>query len=238
MTDQVGLARFYREGYETYLLEPENIDTYWDNNYDLDDPKGWEQRYIHETVLISNVIDKHGVKNILELGSGPGVLGNKVLDKYPNIIYDRVDGPSALAAYKRRQYKGRKFLVKDMWDSFDTDGLEREYDLVVMNDFLEHIRNPSLIIDTCRNKLMTEPYFMFISVPNWRTKHHFIYPGLFDFDNFCKFMMFEGFSLSDQGPTWSDHVPLQNPRLANVETTLPQKHVYDWNWYLLFKLNT
>ena len=57
-------------------------------------------------------------------------------------------------------------------------------------------------------------------------------------DNFCKFMMFEGFSLSDQGPTWSDHVPLQNPRLANVETTLPQKHVYDWNWYLLFKLNT
>ena len=47
MTDQVGLARFYREGHETYVLEQENIDTYWDNNYDLDDPKGGEQRYIH-----------------------------------------------------------------------------------------------------------------------------------------------------------------------------------------------
>ena len=69
-------------------------------------------------------------------------------------------------------------------------------------------------------------------------KHHFFYPGLFDFDNFLKFMIFEGFHLIAQYPSWSKEVHIRTPRLTNIETILKPESQFDWNWYLLFKKAT
>lgn len=239
MADQIDIERFIHEGHESYVVKPENIDTYWDNDYDLADQAGWEDRYKHEANVLFSVFDEHrDIKSIIEIGSGPGKLGDLISNVREDIIYDRVDGSSAKRAYERRKYKGRHFYVQDLFDSFDCSEIDKKYDLVVMNDFLEHIRNPSLIIQRCRENLLHSEGFAFVSVPNWRMKHHFFYPGLFDFDNFLKFMIFEGFHLISQYPSWSKEVHIRTPRLTNIETILKPESQFDWNWYLLFKKAT
>ena len=235
MADQIGIERFLHEGHESYVVKPENIDTYWDNDYDLDDEAGWENRYKHEVNVMFNVFDKNpDINKIIEIGSGPGKLGDLILSIKKEMIYDRIDGPSAKRAYERRKYRGRHFYVQDLFDSFDCSEIHEKYDLVIMNDFLEHIRNPSLIIQRCRENLLHSKGLAFISIPNWRMKHHFFYPGLFDFDNFLKFMTFEGFHLISQFPSWGTDVHIRTPRLTNIETTLNPQSEFDWNWYLIF----
>jgi SAM-dependent methyltransferase len=215
----------------------DNIDTYWDDNKDLSDPGGWDFRYNHEADMIATIIANNPTKinTVLELGSGPGHLGNKILDIHPHLQYDRIDGESALRAYQRRNYKGRNFIVKDMFDSFDYDGLDERYDLVIANDFLEHIRNPALVVSSIR-KLLTPNSIFFISIPNWRMKHEFYYPGLFDFDNFAKFLLQEYFDKIDIWESWSHHCPVEAPRQAH-ETTLPEQVIQGWNWYMTCKLS-
>ncbi len=210
----------------------DSIDTYWDDDYDLADPGGWEHRHNHEANIIAEVIAQLGIKKVLELGSGPGNLATKIIDK-TGVDYTLVDGDSALRAHAKRNNKG-KLLVIDLFDSFDTTNLDSDYDLVVANDFLEHIRNPSLILEKVRNDLTTDTSWFFLSSPNWRMKHQFYYPGLFDYDNLVKFMIQEGYKLHFVFDSWANHVPVRVPRL-NSESSLPEGHLFDWNHYLLFK---
>ena len=57
----------------------------------------------------------------------------------------------------------------------------------------------------------------------------------FDYDNFMKFMIFEGFNPIEQYQSWSSHVSIRVPKLVNIETKLNDESVYDWNWYILFR---
>jgi 2-polyprenyl-3-methyl-5-hydroxy-6-metoxy-1,4-benzoquinol methylase len=210
----------------------DSIDTYWDDDYDLKDSGGWENRHTYEAEILSHIVKELGIKKALELGSGPGNLATKIIDK-TNIDYTMIDGDSALRAYHRRGNKGR-LIVRDLFDSFDISGLDNDYDLVIANDFLEHIRNPSLILEQVRARLTTDNSWFFLSSPNWRMKHLFFYPGLFDFDNLLKFMAQEGYVLENMFNSWQNHVMVRAPRLSS-ETTVPEGHVFDWNYYLLFK---
>lgn len=209
----------------------ESIDTYWDDDYDLVDPGGWEARYTYENKILNSIIRDLNIQKILELGSGPGTLANKIIDS-TGVDYTMLDGESAKRAHKRRGHKG-KFIVKDLYDSFDTTGLDTDYYLVIANDFLEHIRNPSLIVNTVRNITRSNSYF-FISSPSWRMKHQYFYPGLFDFDNLVKFMLQEGYVLEFLFDSWSQRVHIQAPRLSS-ESSLPEGHLLDWNYYMLYR---
>ena len=231
------MYRFETEHTHRNHVRGDDIDTYWDDNKDLADPWGWDYRYNHEAGLICAIIHNSPVKinKVLELGSGPGHLGDKILDVYPEIQYDRVDGESALRAYQNRGYKGHNFIVKDMFDSFDYQGLDKSYDLVIANDFLEHIRNPSLVVSSIR-KLLHRDSIFFISIPNWRMRHEFYYPGLFDFDNFMKFLLQEYYDKIDVFESWAHHCEIVLPRQAH-ETTLPEQLIQGWNWYLTCKLS-
>lgn len=210
----------------------ESIDTYWDDDYDLKDIGGWENRHTHEANIISSIITKLDIKKVLELGAGPGNVADKVINS-TNVTYHIVDGESAKRAHTRREYKGDIF-VKDLYDSFDTKGLDSDYQLLITNDFLEHIRNPSLILEKIRNDLTTDTAWYFLSTPNWRMKHTFFYPGLFDFDNIVKFMWQEGFSIQSVYDSWAKHVPITTQRLSS-ESGVPEGHLLDWNYYLLFE---
>jgi 2-polyprenyl-3-methyl-5-hydroxy-6-metoxy-1,4-benzoquinol methylase len=219
----------------SYLNRPrkDDIDTYWDDDYDLDDTVGWEDRICYESRVLQYVINTYDIKKVIELGSGTGNLGDKVLTNNPTITYHMVDGSSAKRAHIRRDYKG-EIIVKDLLDHFNTDSLHTDYDLVVANDFLEHIRNPSLILDTVKTSLTTKNSYFFASSPNWRMKHHFYYPGLFDFDNFLKFFWQEGYEIISEYPSWSTNVHIKSPKLDSEKMLLDQ-HQFDWNYYLLFK---
>ena len=91
--------------------------------------------------------------------------------------------------------------------------------------------NPSIIVQTIYN--LTHPdSIYFISNPNWRMGHQFVYRGLFDFDNFLYFLYIHKFEI--QGIYKSE---LQTPNYPQIdsETLLPISNLRDWNHYMIFK---
>lgn len=226
------IFRFPEEVHFRNTTRRDNIDTYWDSDYDLVDHWGWEARINYESHIIKSIIETHKTDKILELGCGTGNLGDKVI-RATDVTYHMIDGESAKRAHARRSYKG-EIIIKDLLDSFDTNGLQTDYNLVIANDFIEHIRNPSLVLETVREKLTTKDAYFFASTPNWRMKHHFYYPGLFDFDNFVKFFHQEGFDVIEQWESWSTNVNIRDSKLDS-EQLVPDSRLYDWNYYLLFE---
>jgi len=193
--------------------------------------QGWENRYIYEASLIINLIKENThIKNVLELGSGPGVLSQKIQKECDNLNYHLVDKPFAEQYFNDNKFKG-KFFVKDLSSSFDTEGLIDKYDLVITNDFLEHVLNPSIIVQTIY-KLTNKNSFYFISNPNWRMAHTWIYRGLFDFDNFIYFLYTHKFGMEG---FYGSILKTPNYPKINSETLLPDENLTDWNHYMIFK---
>jgi len=193
--------------------------------------QGWENRYDYEASLIINLIKENpNIKNVLELGSGPGVLSQKIQEECKNLNYHLVDKPFAEQYFNDNNFKGT-FFVKDLSCEFNTEGLLDKYDLVITNDFLEHVLNPSIIVQTIY-KLTNENSFYFISNPNWRMAHQWVYRGLFDFDNFIYFLYTHKFEM--EGFYGSILKTPEYPKISS-ETLLPDENLNDWNHYMLFK---
>jgi 2-polyprenyl-3-methyl-5-hydroxy-6-metoxy-1,4-benzoquinol methylase len=191
------------------------------------DDESWISRYKYEAELIAQVIKENQYKKILELGSGPGMLAQCLLEMIPELNYSFIDKSTSKAIFDKRGFKGNKFYVKDLMHHFDTSDLDQDYDLIIANDFLEHIANPSHVLSQCRN-ITTEKGSFFISVPNWRMNHEFIYRGLFDYDNFiyfCKIHGWEPESVSGS-PLKCAHAPRESS-----EQELPDELINSWNWY-------
>lgn len=191
----------------------------------------WQRRYQYEASVVGEILKQNpNIKNVLELGSGPGILSQMILKENPHLNYHLVDKPFAEKYFKENDFKGT-FFVKDLSSSFDTNGLLSKYDLVIANDFIEHVFNPHIIIKTVY-ELTTENSVFFISNPNWRMSHQYVYRGLFDFDNFVYLLYTHHFNL--EGFYGSE---LQTPNYSRLssETLLPDEHLTDWNHYMIFK---
>jgi SAM-dependent methyltransferase len=196
----------------------------WRDGDNRDKENSWTLRYEYESDIISSIINENNYKSILELGSGPGVLSQKIIEK-TNVDYTLIDKKNAKKQFEKRSYKGN-FLIKDLTSELNIDGL-KTYDLIIANDFLEHITNPSNII-TNSYKISNTGGGIFISVPNWRMGHGFIYRGLFDYDNFVYFCDCHGFTITSVYPS-----PLQcspSPKLSS-ESCMDDSLITSWNWY-------
>ena len=195
----------------------------------IDEPS-WQHRYDYECNILENIIKENHYKNIIELGSGPGELGQKVIKKHDNELnYTFIDRIGAQNAFNQRNYKG-KFLVKDLMNDFDISGLDKEYDFLITNDFLEHIYNPSLVVQNCY-KIIKNEGKIFVSVPNWRMGHTFVYRGLFDYDNFIYFMYVHGFNISG---IWDSPLKCAHSPKETSESEMDDRLITSWNWYMLF----
>jgi len=191
----------------------------------------WQRRYEYEASIVAEVIQQNPhIKNVLELGSGPGILSQKILEHSPDLNYHLVDKPFAEKYFKENGFKGT-FFVKDLSNGFNTEGLLEKYDLVITNDFIEHVFNPHAILDAVYNLTTPESVF-FISNPNWRMAHQYVYRGLFDFDNFIYLLYTHMFDL--EGFYGSELKTPPYPKLSS-ETLLPDENLTDWNHYMLFK---
>lgn len=191
------------------------------------DEQSWIERYKYEAAAILEVIRDNNYTKILELGSGPGMLSQYILEQEPQLSYSFIDKATSKAIFEKRKFKGDKFFVKDLMHSFDISELDRDYDLIIANDFLEHIANPSHVMYQAR-ELTKEDASFYISVPNWRMNHEFIYRGLFDYDNFiyfCKIHGWEPESVSGS-PLQCQHRPKESS-----EQELPDSLITSWNWY-------
>jgi 2-polyprenyl-3-methyl-5-hydroxy-6-metoxy-1,4-benzoquinol methylase len=193
------------------------------------DIPSWQDRYEYESNILSGIINENKFNKIIELGSGPGALGQKIMEKSENLDYTFIDQPGAKKIFEDRNHKGT-FFVKDLMNSFDTEGLSNNYDFLITNDFLEHIYNPSMVVQECY-KLIKDGGKMFVSVPNWRMGHTFIYRGLFDYDNFVYFMYTHGFEISK---LWDSPLKCQYSPKETSESQMDNKLINSWNWYMLF----
>jgi 2-polyprenyl-3-methyl-5-hydroxy-6-metoxy-1,4-benzoquinol methylase len=218
----------YGEFRDKHILIPQEWDASNGQTRDMEDV--WENRYKHEAKLISEVCKKEGYSKILELGSGPGRLGQVILETNPTFTYTYVDKQAASDEHTKRGYKG-KFFVKNLMNQFDTTGLDTDYDLVIANDFLEHIANPSDVLYKARS-ITKDVAGFFVSVPNWRMGHGFIYRGLFDFDNWVYFCKVHGWPVDGLGmsPLKCQALPRQSS-----EELLPDSLLDSWNWYFSCK---
>lgn len=191
----------------------------------------WQRRYEYEASLICEIIRQNPhVKRVLEIGSGPGILSQKILETNPDLDYHLVDKPFAEKYFKENGFKG-KFFVKELSNKFETSGLHDQYDLVITNDFLEHVYNPHIIIKTVY-ELTNENSLFFISNPNWRMSHQYVYRGLFDFDNFIYLLYTHHWNM--EGFYGSELKTPPYPKLSS-ETLLPDENLTDWNHYMIFK---
>jgi SAM-dependent methyltransferase len=191
----------------------------------------WQDRYNYEASIVVETIQQNPhIQNVLEIGSGPGVLSQKILAHFPDLNYHLVDKPFAKKFFDDNSYKGT-FFVKDLSHSFDTEGLLEKYDLVIMNDFLEHVFNPHIILKTIYEHTNKDSVLL-ISNPNWRMAHQFVYRGLFDFDNLLYLLYTHHFGL--EGFYGSQLKTHHYDRLQS-ETMLPDENLTDWNHYILFK---
>jgi 2-polyprenyl-3-methyl-5-hydroxy-6-metoxy-1,4-benzoquinol methylase len=195
----------------------------------IDEPS-WQHRYDYESSILLDIIKENNYKNIIELGSGPGELGQKIIQKHDDELdYTFIDRIGAKDAFNQRKYKGT-FLVKDLMNDFDISDLNNEYDFLITNDFLEHIYNPSLVLQKCY-KIIKNEGKIFVSVPNWRMGHTFVYRGLFDYDNFVYFMYTHGFKISG---VWESPLKCSFSPKETSESEMDDRLITSWNWYMLF----
>jgi 2-polyprenyl-3-methyl-5-hydroxy-6-metoxy-1,4-benzoquinol methylase len=228
----MGLFRITHVNFEE-IFEPKDFDTEheneWEDSNRLNEPS-WDARYDYEASLIVNILNSNKqIKTILEVGSGPGVLSQKVQSQIDDVTYHLIDKPFAEKYFKDNNFKG-EFFVKDLANGFDKTGLLDQYDMIICNDFIEHAFNPHAIVKTF-HELCHDDGIVFISNPNWRMGHQFIYRGLFDFDNFVYMFYVHKFTL--QGFYGSPLKTPDYPRISS-ETMLSDDHLRDWNHYMIF----
>tara|TARA_Y100000593_G_C4316758_1_gene341350 strand:- start:3403 stop:4119 length:717 start_codon:yes stop_codon:yes gene_type:complete len=209
-------------------------DTYteneWDSDERVDDPT-WVARYKYEANIINNHIDKYDCKTILEVGSGPGTLCQSIFDlRDDNLTYHMLDKKYAKISHTKRKYPGELF-INDLNDGIDTEPLlDDGYDLIICNDILEHLANPTQIVQQLYH-LNSGKGKMFVSIPNWRMAHQMTYRGLWDYDNFLYFMAIHGYEgLSVEGSL------LKTPyyKKLDSEDLLADDLLQSWNWYFMF----
>lgn len=229
----MSIFRITHNNFES-TLDANNLDTLeeteWENTCRLEE-QGWTARYEYEKSLIIDVINKNPTKTILEIGSGPGILSQLIQKDIPNLTeYHLIDKPFAKKYFEENNFLG-KFFVKNISIDLDITGLNSAYDLIICNDTLEHLIAPSNIVKKI-NSLMHNDSIAFISVPNWRMAHQFLYRGLWDYDNFIYFMYIHGFE-ADVVYSSILQTPFY-PRISS-ESTMPEELLQSWNWYFVMK---
>lgn len=229
----MGLFRVTHTNFEE-VFSMEQFDTDHSNEWEQTgrlQEEAWQLRYEYEASILNMLIENNPhIKKVLELGSGPGVLSQKIVDKHPDLIYHLVDKKFAKKYFDDNGYKG-EFFVKDLSNGFDTSGLLEQYDLVITNDFLEHVYNPHDIIKKVY-ELTNKDSIFFISNPNWRMSHQYVYRGLFDFDNFIYLLYTHHWEMLG---FWGSNLKTPYYPKRDSETLLPEDNITDWNHYMIFK---
>ncbi len=142
-----------------YLVEFEPYSTYkslqWGCEY---------YSYINETI---NEISKINFSTLLDVGCGDGKLINELSKKFTNKKFKGIDlsEPSIYLA------KGLNFNLKNSeFELKDIKNEKSKYDIVVLNEVLEHIPN-NMYGKFCKNveKRVQEKGFLIITVPTKKT---------------------------------------------------------------------
>ncbi len=115
----------------------------------------------HHYGFIQYTIGLENISNILEIGSGDGVLLRLIRKNHPNI--------NITALEPNKNHCAILSLIPDVTviqDYMENAGLKQKYDLVIMSHVLEHIENPQEAIKYIYDNLLVDGGFLYIDVPN------------------------------------------------------------------------
>jgi SAM-dependent methyltransferase len=130
----------------------------------------------------------------LEVGCGDGAMLRLLAER--GIAAQGVDASSS--GVERCVERGLQAQCLDV----STDGLpfpDNEFDLVISLETFEHLMNPYYALQEVRRVLRPSARFL-CSVPNPLTGHPYLYPGLFHYQNFRRFLEQSGFSIDRVSP--------------------------------------
>jgi 2-polyprenyl-3-methyl-5-hydroxy-6-metoxy-1,4-benzoquinol methylase len=108
------------------------------------------------------------LKRVLDLGCGSGATGQRLKEKYGAQYVVGVELEPVVAREAERVLD--EVIVSDI-DEIDLRSLSGDFDLIVLADILEHLRDPWAVLDRLRVLLKPGGY-MLASLPNvqhWRT---------------------------------------------------------------------
>lgn len=120
--------------------------------------------------------------NVLEIGCGDGAMLRLLAER--GITAQGVDASSS--GITRCLERGLRAQCLDV----SSDGLpfpDNEFDLVISLETFEHLMNPYYALQEVRRTLRPTARFL-CSIPNPLTGHPYLYPGLFEFRNFHRFL--------------------------------------------------
>jgi SAM-dependent methyltransferase len=156
-----------------------------------------ENYYAHGTFhddrlawTIENFLPQHRGAKVLEVGCGDGAMLRLLTERGA----DAVGVDASASGVERCLARGVRAQCLDV----SSDGLpyaNDSFDVVISLETFEHLMNPHYAIQEVRRVLRPQGRFI-CSVPNPRTHHPYLYPGLFEYGNFRRFLQQEGFVIN------------------------------------------
>jgi SAM-dependent methyltransferase len=149
--------------------------------------------------------------SILELGCGDGAMLELLTAR--GATAQGIDASSSGIA--RCHQNGLSAQCLDV----STDGVpfpNQSFDVVISLETFEHLMNPFYALQEVRRVLRDSGRFI-CSVPNPLTGHPYLYPGLFEYGNFRKFLEQGGFTIRCVRPwQWAPRETILPPALRRV----------------------
>ncbi|MFA4869863.1 MAG: methyltransferase [Pedobacter sp.] len=110
------------------------------------DQTGCAMRINTDGVLLGAIATKNHALNILDIGTGTGVIALMMAQRFPEAMVDAVeiDGSAAIAAGKNAGYSSFSERIKVMHTAIEDYTSDKRYDLVVSNPpyFVNDLKNP------------------------------------------------------------------------------------------------
>jgi len=148
---------------------------------------------------------------VLEIGCGDGAM-LELLTQRGALVQGMDASSSGVAECKK---KGLAAQCSDV----STDGVpfpNHSFDVVISLETFEHLMNPYYALQEVRRVLKPGGRFI-CSIPNPLTGHPYLYPGLFEYRNFRKFLLQGGFAISQVLPwEWAPRETVLPASLRNV----------------------
>jgi len=93
--------------------------------------------------IVSSIIAKYKLNNLLDVGAGSGKLGRDIKEKNSKFEY-YFDEPDIDA---------NKQLIKDFGQKYKATKNNRKFESIALLDVLEHVENPINLLEDCFSKL-------------------------------------------------------------------------------------
>lgn len=116
--------------------------------------------FVRASFTLKQIKNLRGVKRVLDIGSGAGILVD-ILNQN-GYTADGVDSSPAVFEFVNANKKGKFYLGSEQLESIPKN---KEYDLIIAAELIEHLRGPSNFLSSVKRHLK-EGGYLYIETPN------------------------------------------------------------------------